>query len=260
MKSRVFATIALAVVVTFVAGNALATTIGFVGANAVNADIPANYGSNVAADGTGWTVSDGTGATPDVTLYWGGGGSGGTGWDWEFHNANTFQHVEALHAGGAWDATSPPTTNAVAQLQDYRSNGALEVQFSVPADKAVVINSFDIGNATNQDAFDGVYGFVINLVKDSNSSVVWTHTTPLWGLEQVPRVLREESVAVNYAGELGESYTLTFTRYNGGNAGNNEVFRSGLDNLSFSQVPEPSTFTLMALCSLGLLPNSRRSR
>ena len=200
MSSRMITTLTLLAMLAFVAGDALATTVGFVGAGNNNTDIPVGYASNVAADGAGWTVSDGSGATPDVALYWGGGGTNGTGWDWEAHNAVTFQHIEALNAGGTWDASAPPTTNAVAQLQDFRTNGALELQFSVPAGIAFVLNSFDIGNATDQVAADGTYGFDIALVKDSDSSVVWTHSTPLWGMEAVPRVSREESVTVGYTG------------------------------------------------------------
>lgn len=248
---RIVATTALAVVVAFVAGETLATTIGFVGARtANNLDILANYGSNVAADGTGWTVSDGTGATPDVTLYWGGGGTAGTGWDWEYHTAASFAVVESLHNGGAWDAANPTTTNAVAQLQDYLNNGAVELQFLAPAGIAVVLNSFDIGNASDQGATEGPYGFDIALIRDSDNAQVWSHSTPLFNAATA------ESVAVNYTGTPGQSYTLTFTRIGGGNG---VIYRSGLDNLSFSQIPEPSTLALLALCSLGVLPISRRA-
>jgi hypothetical protein len=263
MNSRILATLTLVAMLAFVGSVAQATTVGFVGAAAVNADIPLNYASNVAAGGTGWTVSDGTGATPNIALYWGGGGTGGTGWDWEFHSATTFQHVEALHAGGAWDATNPPTTNAVVQLQDYRPNGALELQFLPAAGYGVKINSFDIGNATDQTSgtfADGPYGFVIDLIRDLDSAIVWTHTTPLWDVEVAgpPRTIREESVAVNYTGAIGQSYTMTFTRYGEGPGGMN-IYRTGMDNLSFSQVvPEPTSLALMALCGLGLLARNRR--
>jgi hypothetical protein len=257
MSSRMITTLTLAAMLAFVAGIAQATTVGFVGAGNNNADIPVNYASNVAADGTGWTVSDGTGATPDVTLYWGGGHTTGTGWDWEAHNAASFQHIEALHAGGAWDAAAPPTTNAVVQLQDYRPNGAVELQFLPSAGIAVVVNSFDIGNATDQvggTSADGPYGFDIALIRDSDAATVWSHSTPLWDVEVPgpPRVIREETVDVNYTGAPGESYTLTFTRTG---TGNGQIYRSGLDNLSFSQIaiPEPTSLALVAVCGLGLL-------
>ena len=52
----------------FLAGSVHATTVGFVGAASVNQDIPANYGSNILADGTGWTTTDGTGTTPNPRI------------------------------------------------------------------------------------------------------------------------------------------------------------------------------------------------
>ena len=259
MKTRRFATFAIASMLAFAAGIAQATTIGFVGAGPNNANIDLDYGSNIAGDGVGWTTSDGTGATPNVTLYWGG-PFASTGWDWEAHNAATFGFIESLNAGGAWDAENPPGTNAVAQLQSQSAGLPNAVNFSVPAGVKFRLNSFDIGNAYDQVAADGTYGFDIALVRDSDSTTVWSHTTPLWGLEDAgpPRVAREESVAVNYTGDLGESYTLTFTRIADADPGNNQVYRSGLDNLSFSQVPEPTSMTLAALCGLGVLMASKR--
>lgn len=253
MRSRAILTMSLPAMFIAFSGAAQATTVGFVGAGPNNADIPVNYASNVVADGTGWTVSDGTGATPDVTLYWGGGGAGGTGWDYEAHNAVTFQHIEALNAGGAWDAASPPTTNAVVQLQS-QPIGYSNLQFLVTPGVALVLNSFDLGNATDQTALEGPYGFDIDLIKDSDASVVWSHTTPLWDIEQVPHVAREESIAVGYTGDLGESYTLRLTRIG---VGSGVIWRTGLDNLSFSQVPEPAS---LALLSLGVVALASRRR
>ena len=239
------------------AGSAQATTIGFVGAGSNNADIPVNYASNVAADGAGWTVSDGTGATPDIGLFWGAGGTTAQGWDWEAHSAGSFQYIEALNAGGAWDATNPPSTNAVAQTQGHVDGGALEIQFLPSAGAAVVVNSFDIGLAIDQTAADGTYGFHIELLDDSDSSVVWSHDTGLWAMGGAGR---EESVAVGYTGALGQSYTLTFARLADPNdPGNGFVYRGGLDNLSFSQIPEPTSLALMALCGLGVAAKRRRS-
>ncbi|MCA9241336.1 MAG: PEP-CTERM sorting domain-containing protein [Planctomycetales bacterium] len=215
-----------------------------------------NYASNVSADGAGWTVSDGTGATPDIALFWGSGGTTAQGWDWEAHNAATFEHIEALHAGGAWDAVAPPSTNAVAQTQGHADGGALEIQFLPAAAAAVVVNSFDIGNAYDQVAADGVYGFHIELLDDSDDSVVWSHDTGMWG---VGTSGREESVAVGYTGALGQSYTLTFARLTDPNdPGNGFVYRGAIDNLSFSQTPEPSALALLTIMGLGVVRGRRR--
>ena len=100
MNLQLKTTLAAVSLLALVVGSAHATTIGFVGAAGVNQDIPANYGSNISGGGTGWTTTDGTGATPNVTLDWG----NSTAWAWEFHSATTFQYIEALHAGGSWDA------------------------------------------------------------------------------------------------------------------------------------------------------------
>ncbi len=251
MMCRLCGSIASALLVAFVASQSAATTIGFVAARTSNnLDILTNYGSNVAADGAGWTVSDGSGATPDVALNWGGGGASGTGWDWEYHTATTFAAVESLHNGGAWDAANPTTTNAVAQLQEDVPSGAVKLQFVPSAGVGVRLNSFDIGNASDQsNPTEGPYGFNIALIRNSNSSQVWSHQTPLFNGNDA------ESVAVNYTGLPGESYTLSFTRYGGGSG---IIFRSGLDNLSFSQVPEPSCLALAALCGLRVLTVARR--
>ena len=217
-------TLAAITFLAFPAGTVQATTIGFVGAAGVNQNIPANYGSNIAANGAGWTVADGTGATPNIALDWG----NSTAWSWEFHNAESFAGIEALHAGGAWDAVAPD--NAVAQLQSAQPNGRLELNFSAIPGVQLVLNSLDIGNATDQTASEGPYGFDLALIKDSDSSVVWTHSTPEFNAGE------QQSVAINYTGGAGEDYTLAFTRHG---QGTGVTFRTGLDNLSFSQILSP---------------------
>ena len=225
-----------------------ATTIGFVGAAAVNADIPLNYGSNISSDGAGWTVSDGTGATPNVALYWGG-APDSTGWDWEFHNAVTFQHLEALHSGGSWDALAPPSNNGVVQLQ-HQTGAPHAIKFSVPSGVSLVLNSFDIGNATDQSAAEGPYGFDIALIRDSDSTQVWSHHTPEFNAGQ------QESVPVNYTGGLGLSYTLTFTRHG---QGSGVTWRSGLDNLSFSEGALTAPLKLVVSTTTGLVELQNQS-
>lgn len=250
MKGSVKTALAMFAWLAYLAGNAEATTIGFVGAAGVNQDIPADYGSNIAADGIGWTVSDGTGATPNISLDWG----NSTRWTWEFHNAGTFDYIEALHTSGSWDAVAP--SNGVAQLQSDQPNGRLELGFSVIPGARLVLNSLDIGNATDQGAADGPYGFDITLIRQSDGATVWSHSTPLWDVEPdppvTPRAPREESVAINYTGDLGEDYTLAFTRQG---IGSGVTFRSGLDNLSFSEILTAAApqFTLLVDRSTGAM-------
>ena len=202
-------------------GICFGTTIGFVGAAAVNADIPADYGSYCGEDGPGWTVSDGTGATPDIGLSWNSGGS-----DWEFHNASTFDPVEDETVGGDWDASY---ANAVAQLQDGTVPGHLQIDFSVGQSNKLILDSFDIGNATDQG--EAPYGYNISIVKVSDSSTGWTYSTALFTAGDV------EHVVANFTGDLGENYTLNFDRKPAGPP----TFRTGIDNLCFSQEPKPYT-------------------
>ena len=208
------------------------TTIGFVGAAGVNANIPADYGSNANANGTGWTTLDGSGATPDVGLTWNGASS-----DWEFHNSSTFNPIEAETAGGTWDANP---ANAVAQLQGPQH---LEINFSVTTGVRLILNSFDIGNATDQS--EPAYGWNVSLVKDSDSSTGWTHSTALFTAGEV------ETVTANFTGEWGEDYTLNFDR----NPAGTPSFRSGIDNLSFSQDPAPNTTIIGFVGAAGVNAN-----
>ena len=186
-----------------------ATTIGFVGSAAVNADIPVNYVSYAAGGGEGWTVLDGSGATPDIGLIWNLSSS-----DWEFHNAASFNFLESKTLGGGWDTNA---NNAVAQLQGPNH---MEINFSVPTGVNLTLNSFDIGNATDGASMT----FDICLVKDSDSSTNWSFSTG--NLNAGDTV----SVFANATGDSGEDYTLCFDRTGGGASG-------GLDNLSFSQSP-----------------------
>ena len=192
-----------------------ATSIGFVGAAGVNADIPANYGSHSWGGGTGWSTSDGSGSTPDIGLLWTSGDS-----DWEFHNSGNFGPIEDLHLGGDWDTNS---SDAITQLDG--NGGHLEIKFSTVAGVAFILNSFDLGNALDQG--EDPYGFNITLTKDSDGSTNWSYTTALYVAGS------HETVTANATGDLGENYTLNFDRYPVGTF----TQRTGLDNLSFSQTP-----------------------
>jgi len=201
-----------------------ATTIGFVGAADVNKDIPANYVSCAAGSGEGWTVSDGSGATPDIVLTWNSGDS-----DWEFHDSGNFGPVEDLHLGGAWDTN---TANAVA------------------SGIAFILNSFDLGNALDQT--EEAYGYNITLTKDSDGSTNWSYTTALYVAGS------HEAIIANATGDSGEDYTLNFEKRPGTQA-NGQY--SSIDNLSFSEgvIPEPCVLSLIALIGGGILWTRRKS-
>ena len=228
--------VGLLVVLGYLVGTSYGSTIGFVGAAGVNANIPTTYGSNIAADGTGWTVSDGSGATPNIALEWSDGNDPG---DWEFHNAGSFTFLEANSTGGTWDANPG---NAVCQLQ----SAPTFINFSVDAGQALVLNSVDVGHASDQIASHGTYGYILNLVRDSDSAMVWTGSSSVVGAAGADVAeTAAETVAINYTGAVGEDYTLTFTRYDEGDPGSGSTAASGIDNLSFSQIPEPATLGLL---------------
>ncbi len=250
MKIRLVTTLGAVAIMGCLAGISHGTTIGFVGATFVNGNLPAGYGSNISGDGIGWTTTDGTGATPDVTLNW----PAGPG-DWEYHNSPNFSAVESLNVGGVnslgfeWDDNTAGTTNSVSQTQ----SGPLQIDFSVPAGIQFVLNSLDIGNAADLSAAEGPYGINLNLV-DSGGVSVWSYDTPLFGANEA------ESVIIGFTGAPGEDYTLNFTRIDDGTPTEIVYWRTGLDNLSFSQItiPEPSSMILGALASLGLLAARKR--
>ena len=206
-----------------------ATTIGFVGAAGVNADIPVNYVSYAAGSGTGWTVLDGSGATPDIGLVWNSGDS-----DWEFHNSGNFGPVEDLHLGGGWDTNA---NDAITQLDG--NGGHLEIKFSAPSGIAFILNSFDLGNALDQH--EDAYGYNITLTKDSDGSTNWSYTTALYVAGS------HETITANTTGDSGESYTLNFDRYP-----DTSTFtqRTGLDNLSFSQIPTKANTTIIGFAGV----------
>ena len=141
-----------------------ATTVGFVGAANVNQDLPVDYGSSVTGDAIGWTTSDGTGATPDVTLYWGV-LPDSSGWDWEFHSAGTFGNLEAPQCWRRLGRRESTNHQCGGAIPDAGHGGRHELNFSVPSGITFILDSFDIGNATDQSAAEGPYGFDLALVR-----------------------------------------------------------------------------------------------
>ncbi|MGV3531658.1 MAG: PEP-CTERM sorting domain-containing protein, partial [Chthoniobacteraceae bacterium] len=79
--------------------------------------------------------------------------------------------------------------------------------------------------------------------------IVWEELVSFTGGQTWP-------ITPNFTGQLGEDYTLAFNRVS---ETYNSNGRHGIDNLSFNQVPEPSTAGLLGLAAVGLL-SRRQSR
>lgn len=218
-------------VLVALAGSSLATTITFSGSS--NADIPANYGSNITGDSAGFVTTDGTGATPHIGLTWAPLPN-----VWEFHNSSTF-------IDNGFDV-------AVGQLDVDAQGGVFPpdptILFETDSGISLELHSLDIGNAVDQPTSEAAYAWTISLIRASDNATVFSHTTAL--MDATPYI---ESVPINYTGDPGEDYTLLFD-----DGGANRV-RSAIDNLSFSQIPEPSTFVLLALGMVASFGLRRRS-
>ena len=112
--------------IALTATTANATIIGMNGSGfGNNNNLPTTFASNLSSDIGGVTVSNG--ATPDIALTWGG--------DWETHGANTWNHMDPATSGvDVLQLQAPPNT----------------ITFTVGDSAALVVNSVDIANATDQ--------------------------------------------------------------------------------------------------------------
>jgi hypothetical protein len=223
-------TITLALLMgTTALGNATIIGFGQLGGN--NTTIPASLGSNAIADGLGFVVTNGL--TPNIGLVW----------DslWDVHTSNFFAPLENLTiGGGSWD--NEGNIPRIAQLDI----GTHTIGFTADPGFALVLNSFDFAH-TAETA--GTTDWNLSLT-DSSLAIVWQTTVHF---ENGSAIM----VAPNFTGALGESYTLHFDRTAStyGSDG-----RHGIDNLSFTQVPEPAAFGLANLAGLAVLSRRRRSR
>lgn len=206
-----------------------ATIIGFGQLGGNNTTVPAALGSTAAADGNGFIVANGT--TPDITLAWD--------VNWDIHTSNFFAPLEAQTAVVAnWD--NEGNVPRVGQL-DF---GSHTIGFVVAPTAALVLNSFDFAH-TAETA--GITTWSLALT-NSLSTVVWSQAVTFTNGSTL-------TVAPGFTGALGEDYVLTFTRLT---ETYNSNGRHGIDNLNFTQVPEPGAFGLMALSGLALLARRRK--
>lgn len=208
-----------------------ATVIGFGNLGGNNTTVPGGLASNASADGSGFVVTNGT--TPNIALLWDA--------NWDIHTSGNFNPLEAQTVGGgAWDNES--SIARVGQL-DF---GTHTIVFSATPGYALVLNSFDFGHTAEAGAATTT-AWTLSLT-DSSLNDVWTQTVSFTGGQTF-------TIAPNFTGNPGESYTLKFDRTASSYGSDG---RHGIDNLSFNQVPEPASAGLLGLAGLVLLARRRK--
>lgn len=211
-----------------------ATVIGFGQIGGSNTTVPANLGSNATADGAGFVVTNG--ATPNIALTWGA--------NWDIHQSNQFDELENKTIGGGdWDNESGGPR--IGQMDEDLHT----IIFSADAGYALVLNSFDFANT--DETFD-VSTWDLTLT-DSSLNVVWSLSVDLDNADESSET---QTISPNFTGLAGETYTLTFSEDI--SVHNTPNGRHGIDNLSFTQVPEPSSAALFGLAGIALLVRRRK--
>ncbi len=206
----------------FLAGTASATVLNFAknefgAVPANNTDLTIPYGSNVTAANIIGATAGAEGFTSNIALTWA--PTGGTvplASDidiLEFHSSTTF-------SGAGF-------TVPVLQFDmDLSGHSVLPadptIDFNVSGGKALQLNSFKIGNATDQ--IEPAYSWTINLIRLSDMTTVATRTTGLLSAGSL------ETVSFNFTGTTNEDYRLHF------NDGGANAVRSAIDDLSFAEI------------------------
>ena len=216
--NRLFATLGSLAVVALLTGTTQATKVTFEGAGQNdNDDIPLHYGSYIAANGTGFVTTDGSGATPSIGLTW----VGNRPDEWEYHTATTWTHE------------GPPVYVAQIDLNRFNppDDNVAEIEFAPIDGRSVKLNSFLLSGATDQmdtaifdwEVVGTAYGGTLNVPVGGNTGTVLING------------------GTGFTGALGVSYTLRFTRHPGDT---DTGFGTALDDLSFSEVLLPGAEVL----------------
>ena len=213
-----------------------ATIIGFGNLGVLNTAVPGSLGSFANVAGNGFVVTNG--ATPNISLLWDA--------NWDLHNSTWFAPIENQTIGGGdWDNEGPGPR--VGQLD----TGDHTIIFGATPTWAVRINSFDFGlTGENPGTRDSVW--LVSLT-GATAGLVWSQSVPLAN-SLGASVL---TLTPTYTPALNETYTLLFNR----TADTGSVSTDGhmaIDNLSFNQIPEPSSMSLVGLFGVALLVRRRK--
>lgn len=250
MKKLPISLFAAAAVLSMGTASATIVTFGFNPVPANNTDLSPTLASNAAADGNGWTVSNG--ATPNIALTWA--PTGGS----EAAN-NPDSNILEIHAGAGFQHANYTAIGAVVPVLQFdmdveaNRNGVAPadptVRFDVTGGFALRLNSLQLINANDQPTSEAAYAWTVTLTQISTNQVVATQTT-------APMAATNTAILnFDFTGLPNESYLLRFD-----DGGANRV-RTALDNLSFNQVviPEASSLSLLGLAALGLMRRARKS-
>jgi hypothetical protein len=231
-----------------------ANTPGLNGMGASNGNIGATFGDNIALTAPGNPVFEtfagatGTVGTPDIGLTWS--ATGGTNANaWQFH---TWGGAGVDNSGGG-----------ALQMDGSSTNSTFSIAFQPTIDLAVVLNSFNFIGDTNGDT----YQYRVDIVNLTTAVVDFTTTTGTWttatgqnpGNTDPDTWAGAPQVVMNFTGEIGTAYRLDLVRLNNDTASTGSRVDIAIDNLSFDQVPEPSSTLLGGVGLMLLLRRSRRS-
>lgn len=191
--------------------------------NGSNVEITGGWGSNIAADGTGFNVSNGS--TPNVALDWTVGAGGTKEERWDFYT------------DGEWAG--------VGQLNDFETGIGHYLTLTADTGYGVILDSFvfddyaGYGNAAGNDFSWALYE------DDTAGSVIASGSTT---------TANGQNLTINTG--MATSYgTVVLELVQNGIPANNWGDDQALDDISFTQevIPEPAALGLLVLGSAGVL-------
>jgi len=203
--------------------HAKATIVNFSGVTK-NERIPVDYASNIASNGTAWSVSNG--ATPNVALYWS---------YEEGVKTNCYQH---------WDFYNDTEWPGVAQMNDSCEGTKYWITFTPDSGYGVILDSFVFDDYVN---FDGDSDFSWRLYQDSTNGTVIASGTI--AADDGERVTINTGMSSAYAGSV--VFEIFNNQVNVGEHGTGEA----IDDITFRQVtiPEPAVVSFIFVIGLGLI-------
>jgi len=216
--------IMLVVILLNVVVGVKATIVNFSGVGA-NIQIPSDYASNVSADGTAWSVSNG--ATPNVALTW---------------------SAEAGTAEQRWDFYNDTEWPGVVQMNDTREGTKYWITFTPESGYGVILDSFVFDDYA---AWEGGSDFSWKLYQDSTNGTVLSsgNITTADG----------QNLAVNTGMSSVYAGTIVFEIFNNDTTSGEEGSGEALDDITFRQeaIPEPAVVSFIFVIGLGLIATRR---